>query len=117
MTPEMILGDTTAVFAGFTVFCMGGCAILFGMVLARDWRPARMVLPFGLGLGLLDRFLVYALFYGDLLSPTGFMIDTWCIMMAALLGYRYMLARQLVQHYPWMYRRFLIFGWRDLPGR
>ena len=117
MTPELILGSSIGVFAGFTLFCMCGCAVLFGTVLAREWRPARKVLAFGLGLGLVDRFLVYALFGGDLLSPTGLIIDTWCILMAALLAYRFMLARQLARQYPWMYRRFLIFGWRSLPGR
>ena len=112
MTAELILGNSTAVFAGLTLICMCGCAGIFGAAAARAWRPARHVLPFGIALGVLDRALASALFQADLLSPGGFVIDTYCILLAAVLAWRYTLAAQLVRQYPWMYRRSLLLGWR-----
>lgn len=98
----LTLGVTCAV-------CMGICRALVGMSLAHHWQPARRLVPYGLVLGLLPG---YALFGSDLFSATGLVIDTYFILMAALLAYRCALARLLVRQYPWMYRRFLFFGWR-----
>jgi hypothetical protein len=114
MNPEHVLGNSFAVFAGFTLLCMASCGALIGISLAHHWQPARKLLPYALVLGVLDRFLGYALFGSDVLSATGFVIDTYFILMAALLAYRCVLARLLVRQYPWMYRRFLIFGWRSV---
>ena len=117
MTPELVLGSTWPVFIGFTVLCMCGCAAIIGISLARDWRPARHAFPFALLLGVIDRLLTYALFNGNLLSPGGAVIDLYCILMSALLAYHYTLSRQLARQYPWMYRRFLVFGWRRVRNR
>lgn len=114
MIPEFVLGSSIAAFAGFTLLCMGSCAALIGMNLARRWQPARNVVPYALVLGLLDRLLGNALFGSDLFSASGIAIDTYVILMAALLAYHRVLGRQLAQQYPWMYRRFLIFGWRPV---
>jgi len=116
MNPELILGNSIAVFAGFTLLCMGSCAALIGMNLARRWQPARNVVPYALVLGGLDRLLGHALFGSELLSATGFAIDTYVILMVALLAYHRVLGRLLVRQYPWMYRRFLILGWRPVPA-
>ena|SRR5579872_6309631 len=113
MSAELILGDRYAVFAGMTLFFMG-CAALVGAAVARDWRPARHVIPFGLAMAVIDRMLGYAAFQGDVLSPVGFMIDAYCILLASVLAWRYTLAAQLVRQYPWMYRRSLLLGWRRL---
>lgn len=114
MNPELVLGNSIAVFAGFTLLCMGSCAALIGMNLARQWQPARNVVPYALALGLIDRLLGHALFGSNLLSATGSAIDTYVILMAALLAYHRVLSGLLVQQYPWMYRRFLFFGWRSV---
>ncbi len=116
MNPEFILGNSLAVFAGLTLLCMGSGAALIGTYLARQWKSARNIVPYAAGLGLLDRLLGHALFGGDLLSATGFAIDTYVILMAALLAYHRVLGRMLERQYPWMYRRFLIFGWRSVPA-
>ena len=60
---------------------MCSSAALLGITFAREWRPARHLIPFGIALGLIDRALVYALFQADLLSPGGFIIDTYCILL------------------------------------
>lgn len=115
MNPELVLGNSIAVFAGFTLLCMGSCAALTGMNLARQWQPARNLVPYALALGLIDRLLGHALLGSDLFSATGFAIDTYVILMAALLAYHRVLGCLLVRQYPWMYRHFLFFGWRNVP--
>ena len=117
MNPDVVLGSSWPVFIIFTVFCMSGCAAITGMALAREWRPARHILPFGVGLVIVDRALVYVLFNASLLSPGGLLLDSYCILMSALLAYHYTLSQQLVRQYPWMYRRFLLFGWRRIRTR
>jgi small-conductance mechanosensitive channel len=112
MNATLILGTTFPVFIGVTLILMCGCAMAMGRSLARAWRPARHALPYCVLLALADRFLIYALFGGDILSVSGFLIDTYCILMTALLTYRFTLAEQMVRQYPWLYERLLIFGWR-----
>ena len=117
MTERLILGTTYPVFIGVTLVCMCGCAILMGRALARAWRPARRAVPYGLLLALTGRFLIYALFDGDMVSPIGFIIDLYCILLSALIAYRLTLAAQMVRQYPWLYERFLLFGWRSRRRR
>jgi hypothetical protein len=88
-------------------------AILMGRALARAWRPARHALPYGVLLALADRFLIYALFEGDIRSASGFVIDLYCILLCALVAYRLTLAAQMVRQYPWLYERFLLVAWRQ----
>jgi len=99
-----------------TLVCFCGCAMLMGRALARSWQPARHAVPYGLMLGVADRVLISVLFGGDIGSPTGFVIDTYFILLAGLLTYRFTLARQMVRQYPWLYTRFLLFGWRKRRG-
>lgn len=112
MRETLILGTTYPVFIGVTLICMCGCAILMGRALARAWRPARHALRYGLLLSVADRFLIYTLFAGNIGSLTGFIIDAYCILITALISYRFTLASQMVRQYPWLYERFLLFGWR-----
>ena len=49
--------------------------------------------------------------------PSGFVIDLYCILMSALITYRLNLAAQMVRQYPWLYERFLLFGWRARRAR
>jgi hypothetical protein len=108
----LILGTTYPVFIGVTLVLMCGCAILMGRALASSWQPARRAVPYALLLVIADRLLIYGLFNGDIKSITGFIVDLYCILLAALVTYRFTLAGQMVRQYPWLYRRFLIFGWR-----
>lgn len=117
MNPELILGSSYTVFLGFTLICMCSPAAFLGITFAREWRPARHLLPFGIALGLIDRAAAYALFQADIFSPGGFVIDTYCILLTGVLAYRFTLAAQLERQYPWMYRRFLLFGWRRTRTR
>lgn len=110
---QSLVGTTWPVFLGITVFVTGGAAFLTGQALASRWRPAWQLLPFSLLLGFGDRFLVYALFAGDLISVSGYVIDTILIGLVATGSYRWFLARKMVSQYPWLYEPRGIFGWTD----
>ncbi|CAA7623316.1 conserved hypothetical protein [Candidatus Terasakiella magnetica] len=102
------------VFLGLTVVLFGGCAFMTGQALASTWRPWWLTLPYGLMLGAADRFLVYALFRGELLSAAGYGRDALVLVLIALAAHRLTLARRMVEQYPWLYQRNGPFGWKAL---
>ena len=75
-----------------------------------------MVVAACFGLGLADRFLVYALFEGELLSLSGFLIHFAVIAALALLAWRITAVRKMVNQYPWRYERTSLFAYREKPG-
>ena len=111
MTARQLLGADFAVWFGVIVL-MCGCAHLMGRALAQSWRPARAAVPYALILGVADRGLIYALFGGNLFSVTGFIIDSYLILMTAVVTYHLTLSAQMVRQYPWLYERHLFLTWR-----
>ncbi|WP_029008538.1 DUF6867 family protein [Azospirillum halopraeferens] len=111
-----VLGASPGVFIFMTVILFGGCAILTGQALAEGWKPIREVYGYSILLGLGDRFLVFALFGGELLSIYGFVLHTAVIGAIAVITYRAAKARRMVSQYPWLYERAGPFGWRERPG-
>ncbi len=103
--------DSIPVFIGVTLLLMGGCAFMAGQALASTWRPLWHCIPYALGLGLADRFLGFALFGGQLLSPGGYITDSLVVTAIILAAYRITQARRMVQQYPWLYERNGLFGW------
>ena len=114
---EALLGTSIGVFVGLTVIIAGGAAIMTGRAQADGWKPAWQVVAACFGLTLADRFLVYALFEGDLLSPSGFLIDFVVLTGLALLAYRVTLVRKMVNQYPWRYERVSLFNYRERPAQ
>jgi Domain of unknown function (DUF6867) len=114
-----LTGTSWVTFIAVTVILAGGAAYLCGQAMANRWRPAWMVVCYGLLLGAADRFAVYALGHGDLWLVTGYIIDTAILMAIALLSYRMTKARNMVEQYPWIYERTGLFGWRNVrtPGQ
>ena len=102
------------VFIGVTIVLFGGCAFMTGQALATTWRPWWQIVPYGLMLGAADRFLGYALFGGDLLSPSGWLLDSAVIVAIAAAAFRLTRARRMADQYPWLVRRTGPFSWRDL---
>lgn len=98
-------GTSIGVFIGLTLVLGGGAAILTGQAIAGTWRPAWQVMFASLGLGIADRFLVFALFDGQLFSATGYVFDTAVIMAFGLVAYRLAWVRNMVTQYPWLYER------------
>ncbi|MBM3483602.1 MAG: hypothetical protein FJX66_09890 [Alphaproteobacteria bacterium] len=97
------LGTSPYVFLGVTVLLAGGAAWLMGQTLGRFWRPYWQALIYALLLGLGDRFIIYALFDGELLSPTGFVIDLAVITGIVSAAYWFTWARTARRQYPWLY--------------
>jgi ABC-type Mn2+/Zn2+ transport system permease subunit len=107
-----ILGNDLGVFIGLTVVLFGAAACLSGQALAQTWRPAWQTVPYTLLLAVGSRFLSFALFDGELLSISGYVIDWIALLLLALVAYRITRAQRMVSQYPWLYERAGVFGWR-----
>lgn len=105
--------DSLPVFLLITVLFMGGCAVMTGQALAATWRPWRQAVPYALLLTLADRFLVFALFGGSLLSLPGFLRDAAVLLSITSAAWRLTRARRMAAQYPWLYERSGVFTWRE----
>ncbi len=112
---ETVLGNSFSVFIGLTVVIAGGAAIMTGRALADGWKPPWQVVLACVGLDLGNRFLAYALFEGELLSLSGFVVDLVVITALALLAHRVTAVRKMVNQYPWRYERASLFAFREKP--
>jgi branched-chain amino acid transport system ATP-binding protein len=112
-----LLGTSLGVFIGFTLIITGGAAIMTGRALADGWQKAWLVVAACFGLALADRFLVYALFQGELLHLAGFVIHFLAITALALLAHRITAVRKMVTQYPWRYERSSLFAYREKPAQ
>jgi purine-cytosine permease-like protein len=108
------MSDELLIFSLFTVVVMGGAGFLTGQAIAGTWRSVWQIVAYGLILAAFDRFLVYALFNGQLLSLSGYVIDCFVIMLIAFLGFRRTQARIMVRQYPWLYERKGLLGWKSI---
>ena len=108
----LIFGTTPLVSVGITFVLIGGCAMMMGRALALNWRPDWQMLPYTLLLAVADRFLVFALFQGELLSLTGYAADLAVLLCIAGFAFQLTIARQMVRQYPWAYERAGLLGWR-----
>jgi hypothetical protein len=107
-----LLGTSVGVFIGLTVVLIGGAGVLTGRALADGWRSPLQVVFACFGLALANRFLVYALFGGELLHLTGFLIDFAVITAMALMAYRLTVVHKMVSQYPWRYERESLWSYR-----
>lgn len=108
----LIFGTTPFVSLGITLVLIGGCALMTGRALALNWRSDWQMLPYCLLLAVADRFLVFALFQGELLSATGYAADFAILLCLAALAFQITRARQMIRQYPWAYERSGLTGWR-----
>jgi hypothetical protein len=113
---EALLGTSVGVFIGLTVVIIGFTAWMTGQALARTWKPAWHAVIYCLLLGFADRFLTFGLFDGELLSLTGYLIDTASLTAIAMVSFRYNRIRALVRQYPWIYRRSGLFTLQSISG-
>jgi len=110
---ETLYGASLGVFIGVTLGVMGFAAYMTGQAVANTWKPAWQAVAYTLLLGCVDRFLMYALFDGELLSPVGYVVDTAVLTAIALFAFRIAQVRKMVQQYPWLYARSGPFSWRE----
>ena len=108
-----LLGTSFGVFFGITAVLTGFAAYMTGQAIASTWRPYRQVLLYCALLGAVARFLIYALFQGDLWSLSGYLIGTALLMLIGTFAFRLTRARKMVRQYPWLYRRTGLFSWRE----
>jgi uncharacterized membrane protein HdeD (DUF308 family) len=111
---EDLLGAPLPVFIGVTLVLFGGAAIMTGHAMAATWRPVWQCFVYGALLGIADRLMGALLFTGDLLSPSGYLIDVAVLTGMLLTAYRATQAHKMVSQYPWLYERAGIFGWREI---
>lgn len=104
------------VFLLMTVAIFGGAAYMTGQAVSATWRPAWQVVGYSLLLACADRFLIFGLFQGELLSLVGFAIDAAVLVATGLLAFRLTRARKMVSQYPWLYESAGPFGWRRRSG-
>jgi len=112
-----LLGSSIGDFIGVTLVLFGGSAFMTGQALAGTWRPIWQMVPYGLLLAAANRFISWALFEGDLLSPLGFAIDAIVIIVIGVFAYRLMLAHKMSCQYPWLYERVGLLSWRMREDR
>lgn len=110
---QSILGTSVGVFLGITVGLMGFAAFMTGQALANTWKPTWHAVVYAILLGFADRFLTFALFEGELLSLSGYLVDTAVLVAIILLAFRITQVRKMVSQYPWLYERVGLFGWRQ----
>ena len=104
-------------FVALTVGLFGFAAAMTGQALARRWRPVHQVFLYAMLLALGDRFLLFALFGGTLLSASGTALAYLLLLGAALLAYRVAQVHSMLRQYPWLYERAGPFGWRARSDR
>lgn len=88
-------------------------AFMTGQAVAGTWRPAWQVVLYVLLLGAVDRFLVHALFEGELLSLSGYGVDTAILLAVGGVGFRLRRVERMVKQYPWLHERAGLLDWRD----
>jgi len=109
---ENLLGASVSVFVGVTLLLFGGASWLMGQALAGTWRPVWQAFIYGALIAAVDRFIIFALFEGELLALGPFLLHTLVLIAIALAAYRLTRARRMVSQYPWLYERAGPFAWR-----
>lgn len=110
---DELLGSSLGAFLGLTLVLFGAAGIMTGRALATTWRPGWQIVPYGILMGLANRFFSYALFDGDLLSLCGMVIDTGYIILIGYFAYGVTRAYKMVRQYPWAIERTGLTSWRD----
>ena len=98
--------DRTIVFhfVVATILMGGGAGWLSGRAIAITWRPRWMLFPAALGLGVLVRFIHFALFDERLASLSLVGFDAAFAFIFALAGYHMTRSRQMERQYSFLHR-------------
>jgi len=108
-----ILGAPVGAFIGLTMIIVGGAAVASGRAIGDSWKPAWAAVAAAAGLALADRFLIFALFDGKLLSVWGFVLHFLVLAALALASWRVTRVGRMVAQYPWRYERASPFAYRE----
>ncbi len=89
------------VFLLCTVILGGGAAYIMGKAIAETWRPLWQVVAYAVLLGLVVRFMHFALFEEVMLSALNFGVDLVVLLISAITGYFSARRRQMAIQYGW----------------
>ncbi len=103
---------TVWLFLLVSVVMGGWAAWMTGRAVASTWKEVYTLVLYTLGLGLVVRFIHFALFHGTLLSLHFYIVDTIILFAFAFAGWRYTRTTQMVTQYRWLYERAGPFAWR-----
>jgi NO-binding membrane sensor protein with MHYT domain len=103
-------------FALITVAMGGWAAWRTGMALAKTWKPAWMLIPSALLLGMAVRFIHFAMFDGTLFSLRYYLVDTAVLVLACWLGWRHERAGSMARQYAFAFEKSSFLSWRRKAG-
>ena len=83
-----------------------------GRAAAEGWSDYPIVVVYALLLGVMMRFLHYALFAGPFISPFYYVIDVVLLLIFASIGFRMKRTNQMVNNYYWLYEKTSAFSWK-----
>lgn len=89
------------VFLLCTVILGGGAAYVMGKAIAETWRPLWQVVTYAVLLGLVVRFMHFALFEEVMLSALNFGVDLVVLLVSGIAGYVNARRRQMATQYGW----------------
>lgn len=110
---ETIIGSSWPVFWVLTVVLFGGAAWMTGQAVAGGWKPIWQLAGYALLLAAGNRFLVFALFDGELLAVLPLVTAFVALVAIAFAAHRVTRAGQMAGQYPWLYERSGLFSWRE----
>ena len=83
----------------------GAAAVATGRAFARTWSPEWQIAPAMIALAAAVQWLHFALFQEDLFSPLYYVVGLVIVVVAALLGFQSMRARQMSTQYSWAFEK------------
>ncbi|WP_105383403.1 DUF6867 family protein [Neorhizobium alkalisoli] len=83
-----------------------------GKAAAEGWNNYLTVLVYTLLLGVVMRFLHFALFQGPFISAFYYILDVVILLVFSSAGFRIRRTRQMVQNYYWLYEPTSAFSWK-----
>jgi len=110
---ELYASESWSEVLFITAILGGGAAWLSGRAIAGTWRPAWHVLGYMALLGAAIRFVHFALFEAELLSPLSYLADTLYVILVGSFAWQVTRAGQMARQYPWLYERTGPLTWRE----
>jgi hypothetical protein len=99
-------------FIILTLILGGWLAFMTGRAFALTWRNVAMLLFALLFIGLVNRFIHFAVVKGALFSLKYYMSDTFCLIIIGLIGFHFTRKKQMLTQYWWLYEPVGFLGYR-----
>ena len=99
-------------FVILTLAIGGWLAFMTGRAFASTWRGYSLLIFALLFLGLVNRFIHFAVVEGSLFSLRYYISDTICLIFIGIIGFQVTRTRQMITQYWWIYERMSPLTWR-----